>query len=92
MTTYAIAYTDTAIWGTVPMAPNFMEALKDEVREWEDRDNPLWGTDELRVGTGLRLTNDPGDDEEVVFTSGRGRCGWITDNNGETYEYAVRAA
>lgn len=92
-TLYAIAYTDTVIWGAVPMRGNWMDALKTEVYEWADTPGPedihLWDSDELKIETGVTLTDEVLDSDNAIFSTDSGRCGYLIDEAGETWEYAV---
>ena len=89
MTTYTIAvtteYQDAMLLASCPDDSDIDEAVAKE-HAWErDEDEPAW-----KAISGLIFTDDePDDEDKIVWGPGVDR-GWLIDEIGRTYRYAIR--
>ena len=83
MTTYTIAVTEAGLLAaTIVDGENIQKAIALEEEEAQADFGPC------DIIDGMTLTDDPQDDDEIVY-SGTG-LGFLTDENGTTWNYAVR--
>jgi hypothetical protein len=89
MTTYTLAIADIMLLATVPDDAGIAGAVAKEVE-----DNGLdrhHGPIEYKAISGCTLTDDePEDSDTIVWHSGNG--GWIIDETGRDWRFAVRAS
>ena len=86
MTTYTIAF-DTGsglLFATVPDGADIDAAVAEEA------DNAGIDIPDYAVESGLTLTDDPPDGATVVYDGRRGTLGYIIDETGRCWDYAVR--
>jgi hypothetical protein len=88
MTTYTIAlttqYRDTMLLASCPDGDDIAAAVARE-HAWErDEAEPAW-----RAVSGLTFTDDAPEDEDKIVWGPSPERGWLIDENGRTYAYAV---
>jgi hypothetical protein len=88
MTTYTIAY-GQVLYACAPDGDK--EKLELELQEAEKQARIELNRDGLILVSGLILTNDRPDNERRIVWQGHD-LGWLTDENGNSYEYAIRAS
>lgn len=93
MKTYTIAYRGL-LYACVPDGDD--AALERELRDADserndDSDVAPINRDTVTVETGLILTDEEPEDEGRIVWRGHD-LGWLTDEDGTAYEYAIRAA
>lgn len=86
MTTYTIAY-DEILYACVPDGDD--AALERELCEAEEQGRIEIDRDAVSIESGLMLTDEPPDDECLIAWQGHD-AGWLSDESGTTYEYAIR--
>lgn len=92
MTTYTIAYCEL-LYACVPDGDD--EALERELRDAGEQRSGDDGVEPIRldtvsIETGLILTDDKPDDASRIVWRGQD-LGWLTDEHGKSYDYAIRA-
>lgn len=85
MTTYTAAFFDSLVIATVPDGGDIDAAIKD----YEEAAGAAFDEDEIFVETGLTLTDDPEDTDEIVFKTGS-HTGYLVGADGMSYKYAIR--
>ncbi len=87
MTTYTIAYINDLLLAVVPDETDIRAAVQKEIDT-----NNLAPIEDYEIKSGLLLTNDRPTRGEgtIIFASKSGSCGWITDQEGLTFDYAVK--
>ena len=84
MTTYTLVFcNDLLLVATVPDGGDIEAAVKAE----EKNGNVEFNEDDLTYYKGVTLTDDPEDDDEIIYSGTS--CGWLIDEAGTAYEYAV---
>lgn len=93
MTTYTIAMTKPASDGSsllIATAPDGADIDAAARKEIDDNGLNAEGPVEYVTISGLILTNaEPADEDSIVWKGHS--CGWLIDETGQTYEFAVRA-
>lgn len=81
-TRYTLAFIGDWLVACVPSGHDISKATREECDraaiDWQEPD----------VITGVHLTDDPRDTDEVVYSGSR--MGWLTDDSGRSYRYAVK--
>jgi hypothetical protein len=79
---YDLAFFDIYLMACVPHGANIDAAVRAECAKARiDYETPT-------IVEGVYLTDDPRDTDEIVSTGNR--LGWLQDENGRTYRYAVK--
>jgi hypothetical protein len=86
MTTYTIAY-GPVLYACVPDGNE--AALERELLEAEEQARIEIDRDGIVIDTGLILTDERPEDYRRIVWQGHD-LGWLTDENGTSYEYAIR--
>ena len=83
MTTYTLAFSDDLLIATVATGADIDTAIRaEEERAGETFEN-------IRIINGVTLTDEEPDDLDRIIYSGSD-FGWLTDESGRTYEYAIK--
>lgn len=83
MTTYTIAFWNDLLIATIPDDGDLDAAVKAESERAS-----IPEMEATSVETGLILTDETEDGDEIVYSDTR--TGWLIDENGKTYRYAVK--
>jgi hypothetical protein len=80
---YDIAFWGNAMIACIPTGGDMEKAVAEE----GERARIDFG-DDYSVVSGVHLTDEPRDTDEIVYS---GSCnGWLSDTSGRTYNYAVK--
>lgn len=87
MSTYTIAYHRGSgmLLACVKDGDDILAAIEQSAGEG-------FPAEEIEILRGLTLTSSPQDGDKILYSSGCGRLGWLSDENDETYDYAVMRA